>query len=217
MKDIEENIDVFKKYLDLIEKHFGSNCEVVLHNFLKNYEHTIVDIRNGHVTGRAIGGCATSLGFEILQGTAKPEDQYNYITFSPNGKLLRSSSIYFLDDEGKPIGSLCINLDITDTVYCEKILSDYNKYQISTAKYEGANEYFIANVNELLDLIIKQAMKNTGKSPSDLNKEEKIEFISFLDTKGAFIITKSSEKVCSLLGISKYTFYNYLDEARKKG
>lgn len=209
-------MDFFKKFLDLIEKHFGSKCEIVLHDFFKDYEHTIVDIRNGHVTGRSIGGCATNLGLEILQGLKEPVDTYNYITFSPNGKLLRSSSIYFLNDDNELIGSLCINLDITDTVYCEKILNDYNNFQLNTTKIDNTNELFTTNVNDLLELIIKQAMKSIGKSPSHLNKEEKIDFISFLDEKGAFIITKSSERVCLLLGISKYTFYNYLDEARKK-
>ena len=47
-----------------------------------------------------------------------------------------------------------------------------------------------------------------------MSKVERIRFLRFLDEKGAFLITRSSEKVCDLLNISKFTFYNYLDAAR---
>ena len=40
--------------LDLLEAHFGSSVEFVVHDLTLNYEHTIVDIRNGEITGLAI-------------------------------------------------------------------------------------------------------------------------------------------------------------------
>ncbi len=43
-----------------------------------------------------------------------------------------------------------------------------------------------------------------------------MQFIAELDEKGAFVITKSSDRVYSLLGISRYTFYTYLDAVRKQ-
>ena len=49
-----------------------------------------------------------------------------------------------------------------------------------------------------------------------MNKTERIEFIRFLDEKGAFLITKSSEQICELLGISKFTFYNSLETVRNE-
>ena len=38
--------------------------------------------------------------------------------------------------------------------------------------------------------------------------------ISYLNDTGAFLITKSGPKVCKYFGISKYTLYSYLDEAK---
>ena len=38
--------------------------------------------------------------------------------------------------------------------------------------------------------------------------------LSILDKKGAFLIAKSSEKICGYLGISKFTLYKYLDAIR---
>ena len=47
-----------------------------------------------------------------------------------------------------------------------------------------------------------------------MSKEEKVRAIRYLNDTGAFLITKSGPKVCKFFGISKYTLYSYLDEAR---
>ena len=66
----------------------------------------------------------------------------------------------------------------------------------------------------MLKHLISEAQKQVGKPVSEMNKEEKISFIRYLDQKGAFLITKSGEHICELLGISKFTFYNYLEISR---
>ena len=71
-------------------------------------------------------------------------------------------------------------------------------------------------MNDLLDILIDRTVKKFGHAPQTLSKEEKIQFIAELEAKDVFIITNSSKRICSLLGISKYTFYNYLDIVRKK-
>ncbi len=212
MESISENKELLQQVMTLIEEHFGKKCEVVLHDFNREHEHTIVDIRNGNITGRAIGGCATNLGLEIMNGMPA-EDQFNYITYAPNGQILKSSSIYFHNKEGKAIGSLCLNLDISDTVYFEKCLREYNSFH--GVDKEDPQEIFTPNVNELLDRLIEQCIQKFGKAPKLLTKDEKMQFIADLDAKGAFVITKSSDRVYSMLGISRYTFYTYLDAVRK--
>lgn len=213
MENILENKELLQQIMTLLEEHFGKKCEIVLHDFTAAHDHTIVDIRNGNITGRAVGGCATNLGLEIMNGTMPADDQFNYITYAPNGQILKSSSIYFHNKEGKAIGSLCLNLDITDTVYFEKCLREYNSFH-ETAN-DDPQEIFTPNVNELLDRLIEQCIQKFGKSPKLLSKEEKMQFIADLDAKGAFVITKSSDRVYSMLGISRYTFYTYLDAVRK--
>ena len=114
------------------------------------------------------------------------------------------------------MGSLCINLDITDSIYCEKWMREYNNLPENDSNAANApKEFFTSNVNELLDFLIEHCIQKFGKPPKLLSKEEKIQFIAELDSKGVFSITKSSDRVYSLLGISRYTFYTYLDAARK--
>lgn len=210
MKSMEESMPVLQQILTLIEHHFGSKCEVVLHDLKKDYNHTIVDIRNGSITHRAIGGCGSNLGLEVLRGTVVDGDRFNYVTTTQDGKILRSSSIYLKDDEGEVIGSVCVNLDITETLQFEGYLRQFNQFD------HGANEeeIFAPDVNHLLSHLIQKGQEQVGKPAGEMNKSEKISFIRFLDEKGAFLITKSGEQICELLGISKFTFYNYLESSR---
>ncbi len=67
-----------------------------LHDLTRDYESTIVDIVNGHVSGRKVGDSGTNLGLEVLRGTKIDGDRFNCISNTRDGKVLRSSSIYFL-------------------------------------------------------------------------------------------------------------------------
>ena len=80
MESIQKEKDFFKKLLDMLVQQLGSNSEIVLHDLKNDYSKTIIDIRNGHVTGRKIGGFGSNLGLEVLKGTVKDGDRYNYIT-----------------------------------------------------------------------------------------------------------------------------------------
>ena len=61
-------------------------------------------------------------------------------------------------------------------------------------------------------IILSQSM--IGKPMMLMNKEEKIRALDYLDQKGVFKITKTSLLLCDAMQISKYTLYNYLEEAR---
>lgn len=210
MDKIQDELKLFDTLLTLVSVHFGNTCEVVLHDLRQDYNHTILDIRNGHITNRQVGGCGSNLGLEVLNGNIVDGNRYNYVTTTSDGKILRSSSVYIEDSEGKVIGSVCINLDITDTIQFEGFLKQYNHFEVTQ------REFFAQDVNSLMDYMIQQAQNLVGKEPTEMNKDERMEFISFLDKKGAFQISKSSNRICEELNISKFTLYNYLESIRGK-
>lgn len=234
MKTIYDEWDMWQRLLSMLENQFGGQCEFILHDLTKDYSETVVDIRNGHITGRNIGDCGSNLGLEVLRGTVKEGDRYNYVVYTRDGKILRSSTMFIKDDENNIIGCLCINLDITETVKLEGFLKRYNSYEIieesqdtaqglpaeqvqSEAKDNKADpEIFANNISDVLEYLIANADKLAGKPVEKLTREEKIEFVRYLDQKGAFLVTKSSEKVCEHLKISRFTLYNYLDTIRKE-
>ena len=68
------------------------------------------------------------------------------------------------------------------------------------------------NVTELLDMLIDQAVARVGKPVALMTKDDKVAVVQYLNNAGAFLITKSGDKVSSLLGISKFTLYSYMDK-----
>lgn len=235
MNLIYDNWTMWQKLLTMLENQFGTKSEFILHDLTKDYNHTIVDIRNGYITNRKIGDCGSNLGLEVLRGTVKDGDRYNYIVNTRDGKLLRSSTMYIYDDQGKAIGSLCINTDITETVHFEEYLRQYNQYNMpgtagpiapaaslalpqrgQVPGTQSGPEIFANDVSQVLDFLITEAGKLVGKPVNRMNREDKIKFVRYLDQKGAFLITKASEKVYEHLKISRYTLYNYLDLIHKE-
>jgi predicted transcriptional regulator YheO len=191
---------------------FGTNCEVVLHDLTDSYESTVVMIENGHVTDRRVGDCGSNLGLEVLRGTVRNGDKYGYFTNTRDGRVLRSSSVYIRDGEGKVIGCLCVNFDVSNLMVADKTIRSL----ISNGEGEKEEEFFVNDVNQLLDALLQKAMEEVGKPVSYMTRDDKIKVVKYLDQKGAFLITKSGNRICQFLDISKFTLYSYLDEVHSE-
>jgi len=204
-----------KKYSRLIKglaDHFGSNTELVLHDLTsKDPKHSIVAIENGQITGRKIGDGPSNIVLEALKSdTTTLEDRLSYLTKTDDGKILKSSTLYIRDEEGNAIGILGINTDITLTMAVEKMLHDYHTPDVP----DEEPEQITTHVADILDDLIQQSIALIGKPAAIMSKDEKIKAIRFLNDSGAFLVTKSGPKVCAAFGISQYTLYSYLDEAK---
>jgi predicted transcriptional regulator YheO len=136
MKSIQEQRELLDKIMTLLERHLGPKCEVVLHDLTRDYGSTIVDIRHGHITNRKIGDSGSSLGLEVPWGTVQDGDDFNYITYTRDNKVLRSSSIYIRGDDGKVIGAVCLNMDITQSLLCEEFLHQFNQFPLDRVEAE---------------------------------------------------------------------------------
>ncbi len=210
MSYVMDNFDMLSRIIKGIAAQFGENCEVVLHDLTRNYEHTIVAIENGHVTGRKVGDSGTNMGLEILRGTSSGADQYNYVNRTLDNKIIKSSSIYLKDSNGDITGSICINFDITGLLSGQKELQSFINLQPENAM----SEHFSGNIDDILDYLIGQSLDLIGKPINDMTKKDKMKAIEFLDKKGIFLIMKSMDKVADRFQISKFSIYNYLDEIR---
>lgn len=211
MSYISDNIDMFTRIIKGIAAQFGENCEVVLHDLSLPFDSTIVAIENGNITGRKVGDSSTNLGLEVLKGTQEGIDRYNYVSKTKDGKILRSTSVYIKDPAGKLCGSICMNFDLTNLISMQNNLNSL----INIKNKEEHLEFFTGNVDELLDILLKECLEKLGKNIDDLTREDKVAAIKFLDDKGVFLIKKSMEKVASFFNMSKYSIYNYLDDIRQ--
>ncbi|BFL46582.1 transcriptional regulator [Lactonifactor longoviformis] len=216
MKTIEEALPLLKRIMKLISLTLGEECEVVLHDWSKGYEQSIIAIENGHVTNREVGDCGSNLGLEVMRGTIKDGDRFNYVTKTSLGKTLKSSTTYLCNDEGEPLGALCINIDITNFMNFRKSFEALVGTEVmNQAEVPFDNiEFHAQDVSQLTDYLIAQGLELVNKPVSQMTKDDKLTIIKYLDEKGTFLITKSGDKVCQFLNISKFTLYNYLDTIR---
>ena len=199
-----------------IARQFGKDCEVCIHDLsVKDLEHTIIFIINGHVSGRKIGDGASKVVLETLEAIEKGDiivDHLGYRTTTQDGRILKSSTVFLKDSTGKYRWVLGINYDVTALMTVDAALQSITTVESHDSHGDGQ---IPLNVNDLLDNLINQSVKRIGKPPALMNKEEKIQAIQFLRDAGAFLITKSGDKVSNFYGISKFTLYSYIDQSKK--
>ena len=201
-------LDLLKQMAKGIAAQFGSNCEVVIHDLGKHPDHSIVAIENGHVSGRKVGDGASQVVLEQMEsGEADPEDHLGYLTRTPDGKILKSSTLYIRNGKGKVGAILSINFDISRLLMVEGAVRDL----VSTKQPEQAEPEKIVNINDVLDDLIQQSVALVGKPAALMTKEDKMKAIRFLNRNGAFLVTRSGDKIAKYFGISKYTLYSYID------
>ena len=208
-----KRLETLKQIANGIAAQFGSNCEVVIHEINSSWmDHSIVYIVNGHVSGRKIGDGASQVVLEqMLNQDAQPRDHLSYLTKTPDGKILKSSSIYIRNSRGIVVAILAINYDVSGLMMIHRTIDD----MLTTNDKVQAEPERIINVNNVLDELIDQSVALVGKPVALMNKDDKIRAIQFLNESGAFLVTKSGDKVAKYFGISKYTLYSYIDANKK--
>ena len=203
------SLEILKEIAHGIAVQFGSNCEVVVHDLSESsLNSSVVYIENGHVSNRKVGDGPSHVVLDALHNdNSKTEDHLGYLTRTKDGRILKSSTIYIRNDEGVPVYILAINYDITGFMMTENALKSF----IGSEDSDADAEKITNNVNDLLDDLIERSVKKIGKPVAYMTKEEKTAAIQFLKDSGAFLITKSGDKVSKYFGISKYTLYSYID------
>ncbi|MGI6628029.1 MAG: helix-turn-helix transcriptional regulator [Bacillota bacterium] len=199
---------------DGISKTFGSSCEVVIHDFA-DLEHSVVYVA-GSVTKRSIGAPLTNLVLGALRvyGEEVP-DLIGYRAATRDGREIKSSTIFIRDSSGRPIGCLCINLDLTGFRAGQLALNDLLVTVDPSSTGCIGSEEFADNVSTLARSLLERALERLDKSPGDLSREERLELISELEEKGLFLVKGSIEEVAGLINTSKHTVYRYLDQIRE--
>lgn len=197
-----------------IALQFGNDCEVVIHAINDNDDakHSILFIENGHVSGRKEGDGPSKVVLETLQSqksAKKIKDHIGYLTRTSDGRVLKSATMYIRDETDSIRYILSINYDITKLLTAESAIASLT-HSLDSPK-DHVPEPLVTNVNDLLDNLITQSVTLIGKPAAMMTKDEKVRAIQFLNDSGAFLITKSGDKVASYFGISKYTLYSYIE------
>ena len=210
---MRHTLDFLKQLAHGLAIQFGSSCEIAIHDLkTKDLEKSIVYIENGHVSNRQTGDGPSGIVLETLQSDPSTiHDKLSYLTKTEDGRILKSSTFYIRDDDGSISYIFSLNYDITAFTAASTAIQSLIATKDKLPDLTGDSPRQIThNVNELLDLLIEQAVAKVGKPVAMMNKDDKVAVVQYLDHAGAFLITKSGDKVSSYLGISKFTLYSYM-------
>lgn len=210
---MRHTLDFLKQLAYGLAIQFGSSCEIAIHDLkTKDLERSIVYIENGHVSNRQTGDGPSGIVLETLQSDPSTiHDKLSYLTKTEDGRILKSSTFYIRDDDGSISYIFSLNYDITAFTAASAAIQSLIATKDNLPDLTGDSPRQIThNVNELLDLLIEQAVAKVGKPVAMMNKDDKVAVVQYLDHAGAFLITKSGDKVSSYLGISKFTLYSYM-------
>lgn len=152
----------------------------------------------------------SQIGLSMLAEGAMAQEQINYVTRSPNGRVLRSSTIPLRDSDGQVFGAFCINVDVTELRLLSKII-----LELSGSIHEVPEPItFVDDISDVIRAIIDEEEIRIGTPINRLNKQDRINIFRGLDSRGIFSIQRSIPQVAEYLGISRATAYSYLDEIR---
>jgi predicted transcriptional regulator YheO len=206
---MDENLRTLKGIVPSLQAALGCFYEVILHDFA-DLEHSIAAIAGG-VTGRSEGGSVTNLVLMALKA-GKTDDIIGYATQLPDGRLLKSSTIFIKDGSGKPIGCLCFNLDLTALLGAEKAIHALT--ELRKPQPPEIEEDFTTEIGQLVAFMIKRAVDSIPKPVALMTKDDKTQVVRRLDDEGLFLIKGAIEAVANGLSVSRATVYGYVDEVR---
>lgn len=207
-KVIHPNIKRYMPFAHGIAETFGNHCEVVLHDFT-DLNNSIVVIENGHVTGRDINSSMNDNKLQQVKSGKTENDIINYSGKGADGRVIKSTTMFIRDDAEKAIGCLCINFDVTELSLAKKAIDELLLFDKPEVVDKTSRK-----INDVLSEVVQAKIDEMGKPIAYLSKDEKVKIVHQLDGQGVFLIKGAIDYVADILCVSRYTIYNYLDEAR---
>lgn len=211
MTEKESIFQNLRQMADAVVSLFGRNCEACVHDLTEL--HNSLTYIQGEVTHRRPGAPATDLLLKMLQSNGgRGEDMHNYKTITTDGRSLKSTTTFVRNSQGTPIAAFCINFDTTEFYNASQALLPFAS--VAENGPQQSTETFANSVSETVDALFEQAIAEIGKHPATMNVEEKTQLIQTLEEHGTFLFKGAVEQVGFLMGVTKFTVYNYLKKVR---
>lgn len=183
---------MFSTYVSLMNfmsKAIGPDFEISLID-TRNGKNKIIAMSYGNISGRHIGDDDISPIIEkTIENKEYENSDYiaNQLTYSRDGKPLRTSLFFIKDDKNNLDGIMCLNFD--DSKYIEF----------------GRKLLEICHPDDFISNRLKAS-----------RKEEKIEIVKKLDNIGIFMMKGSVAILSKKLDVSQASVYRYINLAREE-
>ncbi len=205
-----EVLKALEPVADAVAALFGVNCEVLIHS-LEDLSHSVVKIANGHVTARGVGAPMTDLGMKALRRAAASQSDVveSYYSRTNDGKTLKSVTALVRNGR-RPIGMFCVNLNLSASLL--EFLSQFSPPP--QGDIQESPEHFLPSSEELVHSSFEKAIAaaNNQRGLSALARSRLV--VKALHDQGVFDIKGAVGVVAGELGVSRYTVYNYIRDAK---
>ncbi len=227
-----EQLNFYKPLVAFLGESLGPDYEIVLHD-LENETKSVIAIANGHISGRKIGDPITDRSLDLINRKLyKNHDFYtNYQGITRHNTVLRSSTMFIKNDEGTPVGLLCINFDDTRFIELHDLLLSVahpidflKKYSTHTLQNmemydslrasENITENLTPDINELMHNLYQTTVQDMNIPMDRLTQEERISVVKQLNEQGFFKLKGAVQYAARQLFCSTASIYRYLNELK---
>ena len=207
----QELLRIYTGFVHFLASVCGPGCEIVIHD-VTNPEQSIIAIGNG-LSGRAIGDPMTDLAKELQQKGAytDTESLLNYKGKTKSGEFL--SSTYFIKNEGRLIGMLCVNKELAAAQELNLALrSLLDRFNLSAPPEDSPSEDLSSPLASVMHSRIAEIISQSGISPAHMTMQEKIRVVHKLDADGVLMMKGAVAEIADQLSVSVPTIYRYLNK-----
>jgi predicted transcriptional regulator YheO len=208
------NHQIFEHYIrvgEIIAEKFSPYLEVIIHD-LKDPEHSIIAIFNNHITGRKIGDGTSDIGYKKLANKL-PDKIVNYENTSPSGAKLKSSSLTIRNGQGKIIGSMAFNFDLTPFENVQEFFNTITKTSKSKLDdFPKQEQFFVWSVRDDLEQALNKYIIANGLQGKVLTRKDKLNVVVLMKKEGHIKKRGAMSILSELLAITRPTLYKYLKD-----
>lgn len=209
----KEVLDIYIKMVPFLSEVLGTGTEVVIHD-ISDPEHSLIAIGNS-LSGRQAGNPMSDLARDMAEHEAYSEKGYeaNYPGHNQDKEFL--SSTYFIKNEGRLIGMLCINKDMTSVNEVSRsvrsLLSRFNLMPPDETTFSED----LGSPADIMRSRISDAISQSGIQPSRMSRQEKVRIVRELEDNGIMLMRGAAAEIARQLEISIPSVYRYLNTRKK--
>jgi len=218
-------LDEWKPLVSFLGKALGKNYEVFLYD-LTQKEHPIVAIENGALSGRKVGSLMKNVIIKMLDTEREGEESDELIrhnAISRDGKQFKSSTLLIRNDQGQPIGALCINFNVDPLIglvdYLNSISESFSEIKpIDRESVIFAGEVFSETRAASLDKIYNHTLEQL-EADGHLDRaipRHRQRIVDQFCRDGGFRQKGAASFLSRKLDISEPTVYRYLAKSKEK-
>lgn len=207
----KELLGVYESLVPFLATVGGPGVEVVVHD-VTDPECSLIAISN-NLSGRSIGDPMTDLAKEL-----QSEGTYTDLPYVSNygGKSREKdflSSTYFIKNEGRLIGLLCINRDMSAVQNLNAALAVLmDRYNLNKQTDDRYRENLETPVTDILRNRIAEIVHADGVDPARMSARERAQIVHRLSEEGLLNMKGAVTEIAAQLSVSVPTVYRYLNK-----